>query len=75
MKVTLEELRLLRATLTSHRLEHEKLVTQMHALRESSREVREQIAKASGDCGSVLRRSEASTPGQAYSACVESGIA
>lgn len=46
MQVTLENLRMLRATLVIHRLEHEKLVTQMQLLREKCREMRMEMARA-----------------------------
>ncbi len=44
MKVTIDELKSLRITLTAHRMEHERLVTQMRLLREHCLELRMQIA-------------------------------
>lgn len=44
MKVTLEELRMLRSTLTAHRLQHEKLVTQTKLLRQRCQELRSDVA-------------------------------
>lgn len=44
MKVTIEELRKLRAQLTTHRLQHESLVTHMQMLRQHCQEVRENLA-------------------------------
>lgn len=61
MDVTLEELRQLRATLTSHRLQHETLVTQMQLLRQSCSELRLQLAAA----GSERHSMRAETSGQA----------
>lgn len=43
MKVSLEEVRQLRALLTKHRLEHEILVTKMQVLRKECQEIREQL--------------------------------
>ncbi|MEN1679681.1 MAG: hypothetical protein AAGJ46_08810 [Planctomycetota bacterium] len=61
MDVTLEELRQLRATLTSHRLQHETLVTQMQLLRQTCSELRHQMAAAGAQ-----RRSMRAEPSQQH---------
>lgn len=51
MDVTLEELRQLRSTLTSHRLQHETLVTQMQFLLQRRHELRRRLADRSAGQG------------------------
>ncbi|MEM9186580.1 MAG: hypothetical protein AAGB00_08810 [Planctomycetota bacterium] len=83
MTVTLLELQRLRLALSNHRIEHKKLVSEMHTLRKNCREMRQQIARSAAARRAGLthavpahRRPDESTPAATdYSALLVSGVA